>query len=47
MVHSPLGPPLVSTLPSGVIADGGLFGDITIVELGEVPWRSPPLGSMQ
>jgi hypothetical protein len=27
-----LGPPLVWTLPSGVIAYGGLFGDITIVE---------------
>jgi len=29
-------PPLVWTLPSGVIACGGLFGDITIVEPGEV-----------
>jgi len=27
---------LVWTLPSGVIAYGGLFGDITIVEPGEV-----------
>src|SRR6516162_11052520 len=36
MVHSPLGPPLVWTLPSGVIAYSGLFGDSTIVEPGEV-----------
>src|SRR5215470_11820977 len=40
MVHSPLGPPLVWMLPSGVIAYGGLFGDITIVEPGEVEHRA-------
>jgi hypothetical protein len=40
MVHSSLGPPLVWTLPSGVIAYGGLFGDITIVEPGEVEHRA-------
>src|SRR5215510_3117879 len=34
MVHCPLGPPLVWTLPSAIIAYGGLFGDITIVEPG-------------
>jgi hypothetical protein len=31
---------LVWTLPSGVIAYGGLFGDITIVEPGEVEHRA-------
>jgi hypothetical protein len=40
MVHSPLGPPLVWKLPSGIIAYGGLFGDITIVEPGEVEHRA-------
>jgi hypothetical protein len=31
---------LVWTLPSGVIAYGGLFGDITIIEPGEVEHRA-------
>jgi hypothetical protein len=40
MVHSPFWPPLVWTLPSGIIAYGGMFGDITIVEPGEVEHRA-------
>jgi len=31
---------LAWTLPSGVIAYGGLFGDITILEPGEVEHRA-------
>jgi len=40
MVDSPLGPPLVWTLPSGVIGYGGLFGNITILEPSEVEHRA-------
>src|SRR6516225_8084738 len=40
IVHSLLGPPIAWALPSGVITYGGLFGDITTDEPGEVKHRA-------